>query len=243
MKRRISFPLVLACVSWLLLGFFAACDLSVSDVFMWQFLLPIAAIAIAATIAAILQSKGKLGVSGSRVLCLLLLPVLLACSGFELILLGVDYASTPISNPAEYEELLPRNHKGKPLYAHFPDRIPAEARDVRLDFNYPFLQGGGRLALAFTAGEEYIAAEAERFAGQALWIGSHAGSAGLNNGVSFQTFELLEAGYTLPDHYTIYLLCSRPYRDTGDHIWNHGETSVVVIDAAENRILYQMDSW
>ena len=244
MRRKITFPSVLACLSWLLLVCFAICDLRVSNVFMWRFLLPIAVIALASTIAAVLRHKGKMGLSGSRLLCMLLLPVLCICSGFELLALGLDTVTTPVTNPAEYTGLLPRNHAEKPLFAHFPDTIPEDAQDVRLWFNHPFLQGGERLSLCFTASEEYIAAEIDRFSSEAIWIGTHSGSAGLKNGVSFQTFDLLdEDGYTLPDDYTIYLTYSRPYKASGDHIWNHGEVSAVVINDAENRILYQMEDW
>ena len=244
MRRKITFPSVLACLSWLLLVCFAVCDLRVSNVFMWRFLLPIAVIALASTIAAVLRHKGKMGLSGSRLLCMLLLPALCICCGFELFALGLDTVSTPITDPSKYAELLPRNHTEKPLHAHFPDTIPEDAQDVRLWFNYPFLMGGERLSLCFTANEEYIAAEIDRFSSEAIWMGTHSGSTGLKNGVSFQTFDLLdEDGYTLPDDYTIYLLYSRPYKDSGDHIWNHGEVSAVVINDAENRILYQMEDW
>lgn len=243
MKKRIrtTFPLVLAALAWLYTIHKGVCYLHWQIPSIMPMLLYLTVFSALFTLLACLVQKGKIRQSTSVLLFFGTLPVQL----FALFFVSMFAAVEPTSNPAAYEYILHElNYPRNKLIAFFPEEIPEGAQEVSFWHNHPFLQGGERLSLAFTADEEYISSEIDRLSGEAKWVGAHSESKGLNNGISFQSFESMdEEGYTLPDDCTIYLLYSRPYRDFGDHIWNHGETCVVVISDEKNRILYQMDDW
>lgn len=241
MKWKITFPLVLAALGWLYTIYQGICYLRWKVHSIPPMLLFFALLSALLTLLAWLVQKGKLRHSTSVLLFFGSLPLQL----FALFFADMFAVTQPSSDPAAYGYALRElNYPRNEMIAFFPEEIPNDAQDIDFWHNYPFLQGGERLSLAFTAGEEYIDAEIERLSQDALWIGTHTQAGGLNNGVSFQSFEAMnEEGYTLSDACTIYLLCSRPYKDSGDHIWNHGETAVAVINDEENRILYQMNDW
>ena len=241
MRWKITFPLVLSALGWLYTIYQGICYLRWKVSSIPPMLFYFSVLSALLTLLAWLVQKEKLRHSTSVLLFFGTLPLQL----FALFLAAMFAVTQPTTDPAAYGYALRElNYPRNEAIAFFPEEIPDDAQDIDLWHNYPFLQGGERLSLAFSADEAYIDAEIDRLSQKAKWIGTHEEAGRLNNGVSWQSFvELGEPSYTLPDDYTIYLLYSRPYKDSGDHIWNHGETAVVVINDEKNRILYQMDDW
>lgn|GEM_PF-5589210 len=46
-----------------------------------------------------------------------------------------------------------------------------------------------------------------------------------------------------PEDAVLYLLYSRPYKEEGDHIWNHGELLFAAISLQEGEILFYWSEW
>lgn len=240
-RIRITLPLVLAALGWLYTIYEAILYLHWRVPSNLPLLGYCAAISVFLTLLAWLVQTGKMRHFTSNLIFFCSLPVQLFALGYVLLLISTE----PVVNPAAYEYTLHElNYPRNELIAFFPEEIPEGAQDISFWHNYPFLQGGKRLSLSFTADEEYISSEIERFSAEAKWAGTHAEANGLNNEVSWESYpELGESTYLLPDDYTIYILYSRPYMDSGDHIWNHGEVCSVAISDEKNRILYQMEDW
>lgn len=170
-----------------------------------------------------LSRKGRMAASTASqgavdivVLCLLVVPIALIFS-------GMMAATTPTDNPAHYAQA--RGLCGTAIDS-FPADVPEGAENVDFWYNAPFLQGGGRLMLAYDGGDpSALSAAAEG----AVWSGPMADALEACPPLSWESLSLSDAA-------VIHVLQCRP---GSDGTWNHGLFALAARDGARTLFLYE----
>ena len=181
-----------------------------------------------------LTVKEELTKIASSVITVLLAVIFSTVMFFGVLFISIDAATTSTTDIDRYERVL--RLTGYPegfLTKHFPDEIPADARDIVFHYNPAFLQGGEEIRLQYKTNQELINDYVSIFSTNSKWVGkpgdSEAGRQGIITGV-----------IDLSEDFTIYLIDSEPYKPDN---WNHGKLSLVAISEESSTIIFYADDW
>lgn len=133
------------------------------------------------------------------------------------------------------------------LVGHFPDAIPADAREPRLSFFPGFLQGGAHFQIRYGLPADQIKALHSRFSSEktkSFFGGDTNAHMNQTNGMPTTSFYTGTDGRRdFPADYEIMIfdpvLTNRP----PGFYWNHGRSHGVAISTAKNDIVYWAEAW
>jgi hypothetical protein len=167
---------------------------------------------------------------------------------------NIDFnnALKPVTDIAQYPTILHKSWQDSPLVQHFPQTIPAVAKNVKIYYQPGFLQGGSTLQLQMTLPPAKIAeiqtqlrqvAQRRYIPGAKDNSPTEETSADGQISVSFQyKFYLGQPGdQNFPQSYEILVLSDT--RGAPSYDWNHGEMHGVAINIATSEIVYWAESW
>ena len=188
----------------------------------------------------LLTAKGKLRSSVSVALAASLTVILLPAMLFAFAWMSMDAATTTTTDVGKYERVLGlREYPDNALIAHFPAKIPDNAKNVVFHYYPAFMQDGEVFALKFETDDDSVNTYRNEFSKKAKWTGKASDIEAQENGVAFGSFS--EIGYDeLPDDFIVYLIDSKPYH-TGD--WNHGIMSLAAVSGQRREVLFYADDW
>ncbi|HEC35297.1 MAG TPA: hypothetical protein ENI39_02040 [Anaerolineae bacterium] len=149
-----------------------------------------------------------------------------------------------VTEVERYEEIL-EGFEGSPWVEHFPERIPPEATDVRLDYLPRLMQGGGHFQLRMRLPREEVGALVVEYRGRAEYRfeggdwNEHVNVAG---GVPTTFYYTSENGeMEFPSTYEVLVLGVGSAE--GGYEWNHGYSYGVAIDEGESVVVYWVEYW
>jgi hypothetical protein len=156
-------------------------------------------------------------------------------------------ALKPIKSIDQYQDVL-ADWKGSGLIDHFPNSVPAEARNVKFSSFPGFLQGGGHVQLRVELPEAEVKSLYEHATKIAKQHQDGGSSVTLINeredGLSSTSpHTLAEGTYEFSDDYRIFIFHAEPYRKGSGHDWNHGESAGMVVSLQRNEVLYYAENW
>jgi hypothetical protein len=153
-------------------------------------------------------------------------------------------ATTPVRDPARYEEIL-GDYDNEKLVTHFPPHIPNDATQVTFYYSPPFLQGGSLLKLHCKLPSPQVDAVLQEYLPAAREIRSGTGD----------VLESSEPGYVptvlffyeedseivpVPEDFLVLILDAEPY-EPGD--WNHGYIYGVAVSTERQEVIYWTERW
>ncbi len=147
-----------------------------------------------------------------------------------------------VTDVERYEEIL-ADFQGSPLVEHFPERIPPEAREIRLDYLPRLMQGGGHLQLKMELPGEEVEALVAGFRGQAKYRfeggdwNEHVNMAGGVPTTFYYTSGKEEEEF--PPTYEVLVLGV----GAAGYEWNHGYSYGVAIDEGASVVVYWVEYW
>ncbi|OUL23326.1 hypothetical protein [Nostoc sp. 106C] len=139
-------------------------------------------------------------------------------------------------------QLISNNYQVK----HFPNTIPADAKDVRIAYSPGSLQGGSFFQIRVKESPEKIKkllAQYKTVAKHEYRGGNTNDHANLPNGVPttfFYTSDVSEESF--PPSYEILVLDAQDKGSPGFK-WNHGDSYGVAIDSLASEIVYWNEQW
>ena len=167
--------------------------------------------------------KGKLKETTTYVLTTALVVILLPASGFYTIILGflTSEETTDIRYYTSAYEVIEDEDGVKGI---FPEKIPADAKDIEFSYSPQVLQQGEVFELSYTTTEEKLTEWKTLLTREAEWIGS--------NKEWYET-----------NHWSFHSEDSVRYHFDWDGGYNHGEMCYVLIDEDANRITFYYSRW
>ncbi|MHC4498716.1 MAG: DUF4190 domain-containing protein [Planctomycetota bacterium] len=158
------------------------------------------------------------------------------------VLLALTMFPKEITKVSKYSKIRHAPWHKPELVAHFPEKLPDDAKDVSLSAFPGFLQGGAWFQVKMSLPQDRIDQLFHEFdlkkikSFQGGGWSDHANSEG---GVPTTFFRTGESDYgDFPDDFTIMVLGAK---DEG--AWNHGSTYGVAISKLRNEIVYWADDW
>ncbi|MFP4380547.1 MAG: hypothetical protein ACLFUS_08600 [Candidatus Sumerlaeia bacterium] len=165
----------------------------------------------------------------------------------SMLFIGLSYDLKGVTDPKKYEKVLEEKWSpGDNLVDHFPRPIPPEARNTKFSYLPGFLQGGTHIQLRIELPKSRIREiyqEASENAKQSH-IGGDAFSL-VNSGTDglASTHFYTSESHEFPDDYRIFIYDAKPYKQEGEHIWNHGYSKGVAVSKERNEVIYWAESW
>jgi hypothetical protein len=154
-----------------------------------------------------------------------------------------------VTKVSKYEEIRHELWHNPKLVAHFPDKIPADANDIRLSYLPGGLQGGAWFQVKMTLPEDRISQLFEEFDLKKVKSFQGGGSHDHENsegGMPTTLFRTSESdsrdssenfvGERFPEDFVIMVLGT-----SGN--WHHGKSQGVAMSKARNQIVYWADDW
>ncbi len=187
----------------------------------WTMLLLLPAVLLA--FVALPAAKGKLKETPTYILTTVLVLVLLPASGLYTVILGFLTAeeTTDIRYYTRAYEVVKDEDGVKGI---FPEKIPADAKDIEFSYMPQVLQGGEVFELSYTTTADKLSEWATLLKKEAGWYGQDREWREINH---------LGAGKTDEIRFQLYW----------DGGYNHGEMSCVLIDPDTYRITFYYTDW
>ena len=158
-----------------------------------------------------------------------------------------------VTKVSKYEEIRHKLWHSPTLIAHFPDKIPADANDVRLSYFPGFLQGGAWFQVKMTLPEDRISQLFEEFDLKKVKSVHGGGSYDHENsevGMPTTLFRTSKSdssdssrnfvGEGFPEDFVIMVLGAK---DSARGSWNHGCSYGVAISKFRREIVYWAEDW
>jgi hypothetical protein len=162
----------------------------------------------------------------------------------------MNEALKPVTDSSQYEESLAK-FEGSLTVKHFPPKIPADAKNVRLYYLPGFLQGATLLELRMKLPPDKIKTIEAEFLKQAKrkYIpGAKDNSpteedspTGLKVEYSYRSHIGSLNGKNFPSNYKILVL--EDTRGAPKYDWNHSDVYGVAIDPANSEVVYWLEDW
>ena len=187
----------------------------------WTMLLLLPAVVLA--LVSIPAAKGKLKATPTYILTTVLVLILLPASGLYTVILGF-LTSGETTDIRYYTRAYAVIENEDGVEGIFPQKIPADAKDIEFSYMPQVLQGGEVFELTYTTTEDQIKDWIALLEGEAEWIGSNK-----------EWHETNQWGFYGEDSVRYHL-----YWDGG---FNHGEWSYVLIDEDAKRITFFYEDW
>jgi hypothetical protein len=181
------------------------------------------------------------------------LPIsILAIGGgyFYLFKQGIDEELKPVTDSSQYEKILAKFEDSLTV-KHFPLRVPADAKNVRLYYLPGFLQGATMLELRMKLPPEQIKIVEAKFLKQAKrkYIpGSKNNSPKEENSPTGIKVEYIYKshigslnGEIFPINYKLLVL--EDTRGAPKYNWNHSTVYGVAIDPSTSEVVYWLEQW
>ena len=160
----------------------------------------------------------------------------------------IGHASKEDSEAIEQYGQILIDWKESKLVDHFPQPIPANAKNVKLSSFHGFLQGGGHVQLRM----ELSPKEVRKVYEEAAEVSKQHQDGGhkftlvneRDDGLSSTNPHALDSEvYEFPEDYRIFILYAKPYKEGSDFDWNHGESKGLVVSLQRNEVIYYAESW
>lgn len=154
----------------------------------------------------------------------------------------------PVTNVGCYQNILKYRNYPYTEISHFPKSIPADASNVFVYDQQPFLQGGSMLYLRYTASEEEIKDLYEEYKKSVKFIlttdkynmDSETKEYYYPSGYDLESF----VGDLYKDVYDVYIIdCASGDHDEIGFLWNHGYSYGLMINQTYNDLIYWSDVW
>lgn len=147
-----------------------------------------------------------------------------------------------VTDISRYEEIL-NSVPSSPLTQHFPRTIPANAKDVRIDYYPGFMMGGGdfQLRLTLPTNEiEKICAKYSKIAAHCLASGQTGDQQDAPPMPAFYTGNTKKPEF--PDSFIVLVLLAESMGDE-KYPWDHGQTCGLSVDRASCEVVYWAEWW
>ena len=179
--------------------------------------------AVVLAFVALPAAKGKLKETTTFILTTALVVILLPASGFYTIILGflTSEETTDIRYYTRAYEVV-EDEDG--VEGIFPEKIPADAKDIEFSYMPQVLQRGEVFELSYTTTEEKLTEWKTLLTREAEWIGSN-------------------KEWHETNHWSFHGEDSVRYHFDWDGGYNHGEMCYVLIDEDANRITFYYSEW
>jgi hypothetical protein len=186
-----------------------------------------------------------------KIVQIVLTTVFLAIGG-SIYIINRDFneALKPVTDPSQYEEVLAKFENSLTV-KHFPLKIPATAKNVRLYYLPGFLQGGTMLELRMKLAPEQIKIIEAEFFKQAKrkYIPAAKNNSptkensptGMNVEYNYKSYTGVLNGANFPSNYKLLVL--EDTRGAPKYDWNHSDTYGVAIDPANSEVVYWLEDW
>jgi hypothetical protein len=159
-----------------------------------------------------------------------------------------DETFVPVKDPGDYQHMLRLyDYPTNTQMAHFPKKIPADAKDVKFYELPGFLQGGDNFVLKYRTTSAEIANMISEYEGKAKAVVDmseyNSDQSDLGNGICMPELTSDMTGYGsggLPDDFRVFILET----DSDGTSWNnHGTTSGFAVSTQRNEIVYWYEVW
>jgi hypothetical protein len=187
--------------------------------------------------------------SASRIPIGIRIPLALI-AGYVLLFLTIRLACFPVSHTSvwRYGRDL-KEWKKTGLVEHFPQDLPASAKNVRFSSFPGFLQGGGWIQLRLELPTPEIRRIYEDATNSAKQYHDGGNSVTLvnrqNDGLCSTDFHT--SGTTdgdFPEDYRVFVFDAVAYHTNGVHLgWNHGRSRGVAVSTQRNDVVYWAERW
>lgn len=179
-----------------------------------------------------------------------LLISILAIGTFIYLIRDFNEALKPVTDPSQYEQILV-GFENSLTVKHFPVKIPADAKNVRLYYLPGFLQGGTFLELRMKLAPEKIKIiEAEFFkqAKRKYIPGAENNSpteedspTGMKIEYNYKSYIGSLNGENFPSNYKLLVL--EDTRGAPKYNWKHSDVYGVAIDSSTSEVVYWLEDW
>jgi hypothetical protein len=179
------------------------------------------------------------------------LPIsILAMGGYFYLNPVIDEELKPVTDSSQYEKSLAK-FEGSLTVKHFPPKIPADAKNVRLYYLAGFLQGATLLELRMKLAPEQIKIIEDKFLKQAKrkYIPGAKNNSpteensptGMKIEYSYRSHIGSLNGKNFPSNYKILVL--EDTRGAPTYNWKHSDVYGVAIDPASSEVVYWLEDW
>jgi hypothetical protein len=180
------------------------------------------------------------------------LPISILAIGGCLYLLNreFDEALKPVTDAAQYDKILAKFENSLTV-KHFPLRIPADAKNVRLYYLPGFLQGATMLELRMKLDSEQIKIIEAKFLKRAKRKYIPGGKnnspweenspTGMKIEYNYKSYIGSLNGENFPSSYKLLVL--EDTRGAPKYDWNHSDVYGVAIDPSTSEVVYWLEDW
>ncbi|RCJ16739.1 hypothetical protein A6S26_32815 [Nostoc sp. ATCC 43529] len=151
-----------------------------------------------------------------------------------------------ITDTTRYKEIRNQLWSDLDQLKHFPNQIPADAKDIRIAYSPGFLQGGSFFQIRLKQSPEKIKKLLSQYRNNAKHKyrgGDTNDHINQPNGVPTTFFYTNDSsGETFPDAYEILVLDATDRGKSGFK-WNHGDSYGVAINSSASEIIYWAEQW
>ena len=179
-----------------------------------------------------------------------LLISILAIGTFIYLIRDFNEALKPVADPSQYEKIL-AGFENSLTVKHFPVKIPADAKNVRLYYLPGFLQGATLFELRMKLAPEQIKIIEGKFLNQAKrkYIPGAKNNSpteedsptGMKVEYTYKSYTGTLNGEKFPSNYKILVL--EDTRGSPTYNWKHSDVYGVAIDPATSEVVYWLEDW
>lgn len=148
--------------------------------------------------------------------------------------------SLMITDVSRYPEVLHSADENSPLLAHFPEKIPLEASNVRFAYQPRIMQGAMFLELLITLPESQIDELWSQYSEMAQYQFTEEKT--LNDIPEPILFLIRDENHELNRKFSIFFIEAQP-AGKKDFIWNHGTMYGVGINKTDLEVIYWLQYW
>ncbi|MEN3941730.1 hypothetical protein WJU23_10590 [Prosthecobacter sp. SYSU 5D2] len=148
----------------------------------------------------------------------------------------------------QYQRIREKYYSGSGLDDHFPEQIPADAKNIRFSFLPGFLMGGSHLYLQYETTPEAlinIQTLAENQRNPACDLAGHIPGVPEINQFN-RPFDLGSKPHTerLGKDFDVYFFDNDfPEMRKDEWVWNHGQSHGIAINTQSNEVLFWAEDW
>lgn len=192
-------------------------------------------------------------------ICIPLAIISLVCLGVIFIILPImSVFPGAVTNPSKYEKVLESyGYPESELCAHFPPRIPENAKEVKFYYSPKIMQGDSSMQLRYVAPDDELSNLLQKYLPVARHIqnGNTGAFKFLETGKGLPTTEFRNKNNTkfedLPEDFQVIVLYAKAYPNrskaekdqTIGEIWNNGDSCGIAISTKRHEIIYWAYYW
>ena len=168
--------------------------------------------------------------------------VLVVLAGLLVIQQRASVLPSNVTDISQYEKTLSEFPYMR-LADHFPKTIPANAKDVRMDYYPGYMMGGGNFQLKLTLAPEEVEQICTRYspiAAHCLTSGCPDSQADTSPAPTFYTSDAKDRQF--PDSFVVLVLVAESMGDAS-HPWDHGQTCGLSVDRHRCQLVYWAEWW